>query len=339
MEFDTPSPQQRTGHDYSKNPIKDSIRIDYKTGKLETASVKMFFDGKLDPEYQVQGFHFWDKELMARIGVKSFTAYVLGIYSGSFSNGKDKGDVRYFSNLVNDTRTDIIQSSYWGVGRSYQFALGNYKNDIVPAFESLIPKRGSTYTKVLVAYVAERKEICVFHLNATMEAGLVKAVARARGIEEYKASLFGLSDIKSEVWVFQFKGEFEPVSFTPKDAKKVPATVAAKKEDNVLYFQPIFEAGVLRLENPKYTERVASINAMEADLSEYIASEQAHLKAVMGKLTPDDSGFNEDEAQHIAGHSQAVPQRGGNGFQPIVNVPFPNEEPPMGENESDDLPF
>jgi len=314
MEFDTPSPQNRTGHDYSKNPLKESTQIDYKTGKLETASVKMFFDGKLDPVYHTQGFVYWDNVARERVALKSFTAYVLGVYSGSFSNGKDKGDVRYFSNLVNDTRTDIIQSCYWGVGRSHQFALGNYKADIVPAFEALVPKRGSTYTKVLVAYIAERKEVCCFHINATMEAGLVKAVAKARGIEEHKASLFGLSDLKSEVWVFQFKGGFEPVTFTPKDAKKVPATVAAKKEDNVLYFQPVFEAGVLRLENPKYVERVKSINAMEAELSEYIASEQAHLKALM-KLPASE-----------AKEAQPQPQQQSNPFPEPAQAQWPAQD-------------
>jgi hypothetical protein len=327
MEFDTPSPQQKSGHDYSKNPLKEAIQIEYKTGKLETASVKMYFDGKLDPEYQTQGFRYWDRVQKERIGIGSFTAYVIGIYSGSFSNGKDRGDLRYFSNLVNDTRTDVIQSCYWGTDRSIQFALGNYQADIKPAFEALSPKRTSTYTKVLVVYIAERKEVCEIHLNATLEAGLCKAIAKARGIEEYKATLFGLTDLLYEIWVFQFKGEFEPVAFSPKDAKKVPETIPAKKEDNVLYFQPIFIAGVLRADNPKYTERVASINAMQGELSDYIASEQAHLKAQMSKCG-------------MPAPQESNAQRGA--FTDAVQAyrnddPFPTQAPPP--TNEDDLPF
>jgi len=290
MQFDTPSPQSRTGHDYSANPIKDAPVIEYKTGKLEEASVKMYFDGKMGPEYLTQGFNYYDKAQSARVNIPTFTAYVLGVYAGSFSNGKERGDIRYYSNLVNDTRTDIVQSFFFVDSKVRTFAIGNYKTDIVPAFEALVPKRGSTYTKVLVVYIAERKEVCAIHLNATAEAGLCKAIAKARGVEEWKGSLFGLCDLSSEVWVFQFNGESEPVVFASKDAKKTPATLPADKTAKVLYFQPIFNAGVLKLENQAYTERVRSINAMQNELSEYIASEQAHLSAMLsGAAKPVDS--------------------------------------------------
>lgn len=337
MEFDTPSPQQRSGHDYSKNPLKESVTIEYKTGKLETASVKMFFDGKLDPEYQTQGFRYYDKDLKERVQFGAFTAYVLGIYSGSFSNGKDRGDLRYFSNLVSDTRTDIIQSCYWGASQSVQFAIGNYRADIAPAFEALVPKRNSSHTKVLVAYIAERKEVCVFHLNATMQAGMCKAIAKARGIEEYKATLFGLSDLASEIWVLQFKGEFEPVAFTPREAKKVAATVAAKKEDNVLYFQPVFQSGVLRLDNPKYTERVLSVNAMQDELSEYLASEQSHLSGILagaGKTqksnAPSQGEMDDDDS--MGAYVPAQPS--GRMPEPVIEV-----DNWSGQANTDDLPF
>lgn len=346
MEFDTPSPQTRTGHDYSKNPMKSAPRIDYKTGKLESASVKMFFDGKLEPEYQVQGFQTYDSATKTRVAVGPFTAYVVGVYSASYSDGAERGDTRYFSNLVNDTRSEIIQSCYWGVDKSYQFAIGNYKADIVPAFESL--RRKSSFTKILVAYIAERKELCAIHLNATLEAGLVNAVAQARGIEEYKASLFGLCDLTSEVWVFQFAGAFEPVVFSPKEAKRVPATVAAQKSDTALYFQPIFKAGVLRLENPKYGERVQFINDFQQQMAEYIDSEQQHLRGIMNaighhsELEP--AQAQEARIQALSTPSNtAQPTRGG--FADPVSVPFPTQDTTNFEvgalpgDDNLDLPF
>ena len=96
MEFDTPSPQKKSGHDYSTNPLKGAPQFEYKTGKLEAVASKMFFDGRLLPEDQVQRFSFYDSEEKMRRSIDKFTAYVLGVYSGCFSHGAERGDVRYF---------------------------------------------------------------------------------------------------------------------------------------------------------------------------------------------------------------------------------------------------
>jgi len=350
MEFDTPSPQKRNGHDFSANPLNDAVQINYKTGKLEEVSVKMFFDNRLTPDDLTQHFEYYDSDLKEKIPVHGFTAYVVGVYFGSFSNGSQKGDLRYISNLVQDTRTDIIQSSYFINSKRETFAIGNYKTDIAPAFERLVPKRTSTYTKVLVAYVAELKRVCCFHLNATAEAGLVKAIAKARNIEEYKASIFGLSDLETEVWVFKFSGQFEPVVFSPKDAKKVAATVPADAKAKIMYFQPVFEAGVFRSDNPKHEKEIKFMQSEWEQLTEYIASEQAFFKAQMGiKDAPSTDDEPEEFEDRVARNvpenynSDPFPNNSGFGgynagaFPPIVDVPFPNEEPPA--TEGDDLPF
>ncbi len=341
MEFDKPSPQTRTGHDYSKNPLKGAPQIEYKTGKLEAVASKMFFDGRLMPEDQAQKFSFYDSESKMRRSIDNFTAYVLGVYSGCFSHGSERGDVRYFSNLVNDSRTDIIQVSYWAQDHSNTLAIGNYKNDIAPVFRSM--GRKSAYTKVIVAYISELKQVVEIHLNATLEAGLLKAIAAAHGIPEYKASLFGLSELSSEVWVLQFNGGFEPVVFTPKDARNTPPTVIATKEDKVIYFQPIFKAGVLRLENPKYSERVKSIMAMSQELADYIASEQTHLASIV----------NGGAKQTAAAQPNTVlqpsiiqlQQADSFGFADPAKIEWPSEAPPQDFTDGahggdiDSLPF
>jgi len=280
MELTTPSPQTRSGHDFSTSPLRGAPKIEYKAGKLETASVKMYFAGKMDAEYLTQGFSYYDQEQKVRVALPSFTAYVLGVYYGSFSDGGQKGDIRYISNLVNDTRTDVVQCSYFVDGQRQTLAVGNYKTAIAPKFLEM--GRKSSYTKVIVAYVAEMKQVCAFHLNATAEAGFLKAIATARNIKEYSANLFGMSEKADEVWVFQYAGESEPVVFAPSDARNMPPTVPATGDAHTLFFQPVFSnAGVIT--TGTHPEKVASVRAMTNELSDYIASEQLFFKGQIGE--------------------------------------------------------
>ena len=345
MEFDTPSPQKKSGHDYSTNPLKGAPQFEYKTGKLEAVASKMFFDGRLLPEDQVQRFSFYDSEEKMRRSIDKFTAYVLGVYSGCFSHGAERGDVRYFSNLVPNSKTDIIQVSYWAQDRSNTLAIGNYQRDIAPVFRDM--GRKSAFTKVMVAYIAEMEQVVEIHMNATLEAGFLKAIAAAHGIPEHKASLFGLADLTTEVWVFQFDSTFEPVVFTPKDARNMPPTVRATKDDKVIYFQPIFKAGVLRSENPKYAESVKSVVAMSQELSDYIASEQANLKGVLsgGMTQPTKADDFDDQAARVEAMSTPTTPRQNNGFPDAIKVDFPADAPPVDHavgamaGDEDSLPF
>lgn len=281
MVFDAPAPIAKRGHDFSENPLSNALQLDYKAGKAEAASVKMFFDGKLDESYIERGFFFYDKEVKARVNVPAFTAWVVGIYYGSFSNGQGKGDIRYMSNLVTDTRTDVVQSSYFMDNKRQTLVIGNYSQDIAPEFARM--GRKSTYTRVMVAWVPEVKSYCQFHLNATSEAGILKAVAAARGLPEWDkgVNFFSLSELTTECWVFQFSGEFEPVVFSPKEAKRVPATVPATKAASTMFFQPVIKGGVFRTDNPTQGPKVAAIAEFAQKVSEYIASEQAFLRSII----------------------------------------------------------
>lgn len=300
MEFDAPSPQQHSGHDFKADPLYGKQPITYKAGTLEEASAAMFFDGKLDPQYMTQGFEYYDPETKERRKLPEFTAYVLGVYYGSFSNGEGKGDIRYSTNLVENTTTDILQSFYFIEQKRHVLAVGNYKRDICPALEKEGRKSGG-YTRVIVAYIAEMKEVRAIHLGATAEAGFVKAIATARNIPEHKASLYGLSDLDSEIWVFKFNGNFEPVIFAPKDARNSAATVPAKKGNRKIYFQPAILAGVIRGDNPKYKEAFAAVSAMRVEYSDYIHSEQVYLRARYEKAVattpqqPSDANFPTQE--------------------------------------------
>ncbi len=282
VEFDTPTPQTRNGHDFDLYPLKGSYPVMYNAGTLTGPGIKLFFEGRLQPDDMQQGFQQYDPEFKGKVSINAFTAYVLGLYYGAFSNGKDKGDIRYSSNLVNDTRTDILQMSYFVNQERRTLAIGNYMQDISPAVKAL--NRGSSYTKIIVAYVPELKATVGIHLGATAEAGFVKGIAKAYGQEEWKTKLYGMSDIENEIWVFKFNGEFEgPVVFSAKDAKRVPATIPATPKADKVYFQPVIQAGVIRSDNPRYKDTFAHVSALRNEFSDYIASEQAYLKGLLDK--------------------------------------------------------
>jgi len=343
MQFDAPSPQQRSGHDFSANPLGSSQPITYRAGTLEEAAANMFFDGKMDSEYMTQGFEYYDKEAQARAKIPEFTAYVLGVYYGSFSNGQGKGDIRFFSNLVADTKTDVMQSSYFMNDQRKTLAIGNYKADIVPALEKVGRKGG--YTRVIVAYIPEFKEIRAIHLGATAEAGFVKAIAKARDIAESKASLYGLSDLRSEIWVFRYDGESEPVVFTDKDAKNVAATIPAKKGNKKIYFQPVLQAGVIRQTTEKFKDAFAAVSVMQDEFTAYLQSEQEYFKGLMNKGhgTPEPVGYGPNNAQHAANPFDT--NTTGDDFpdektisQFQTGVPFDGGEGII-KGDMDDLPF
>lgn len=329
MPFDAPSPQQRSGHDFSTNPLGNTQPITYRAGTLEEASANMYFDGKLPPEYMTHGFELYDKEKQERVKIQTMTAYVLGVYYGSFSNGQGKGDIRYFSNLVADTTKDILQVSYFIQDKRRTLAIGNYKRDIVPALEREGRKGG--YTRVIVAYIQELKQIRAIHLSATSEAGFVKAIAKARAIPEHKASVYGLAELTSEIWVFKYSGESEAVVFSPQDAKNVPATVPAKKGNKKIYFQPVLEGGVIRVTSEGWADAFTAVSQMQDEYTAYLNSEQMYFRS---KATDE----NEPEAQY----SPSNPAHSTDPFNTSSDPDFPTHEVVNFEDNTptgEELPF
>jgi hypothetical protein len=225
--------------------------------------------------------------------------------------------------------------------------------------------RKSTYTKVIVAYIQELNEVRAFHLSAIAEAGFVKAVSAARAQKEWKTSLYGLSDIENEVWVFQHSHEFEPVTLSDRDAKQVPATIPANEKSQKLFFQPVIKAGVIRSTNEKYQEIFQHVAGLRQDFSEYIASEQDYLRGILEKkMGPNNSPpsyqngqdaervNNEVNAPEIENHDQGrtipVSEMGGNGINFDRRISARKEdgfdfaglnEPASQPSTDDDLPF
>ena len=346
QDFETPTPQDTYQHDFSKNPLNGKQPITYNAGTLDATGSKMWFGGKIHRDDLLCGFKYYKPETKEKNTLPSFTAYLLGVYYGSFSNGKERGEINYQSNLVADTRTDILQSFYFlrtgdDTYRREVLATGNYKNDIAPALER--EGRKGSYTRVLVCYIVELDEVREIRLNATSEAGFLKAVAAARDIPEHKATFFGLNDLSSEIWGFRFTGEFEPVVFSAKEAKNVPPTVPAKEGAQKIYFQPIIKAGVIKMHNEKWKDTFDRVAAMQLEFADYIESEQQYYR----EWTKKKSGNSAPSADH----TQEGPKANHTTRQPATMATpddFPTQDLtsyPVGNAKEvqvpyeDDLPF
>lgn len=333
-EFDAPTAQENYQHDFNRNPLNGKQPITYNAGSLDATGVKMWFAGKIDKNDLLCTFKYYNLEAREKVEIKSFTAYLLGVYYGSFSNGKERGEINFQTNLVSDTRTDILQCFYFIKPNSSDkyrrevLATGNYKADIVPALER--NGRKGSYTKVLVCYIPELDEVRAIHLNATSEAGFLKAIATARGIPEYKANLWGMTDLESEIWAFRVTGDFEPVVFTPQGQKNTPATVSATAGAQKIYFQPIIKAGVIRMYNEKWMDIFNKVSELQVEFAEYIESEQSYYREFMKKKSgaAGTNGTGAPERTETQAYNPVHQPEMGEGF-PIQDV----------TSYDDDLPF
>lgn len=344
QDFETPTATENLKHDFSKNPLDRKQPIVFAAGKLEQVSAKMYFEGKVPPGDLLCGFKYYDPVAKTKVELNQFTAFVVGVYYGSFSNGKERGEINYQSNLVADTRTDVMHSFFFSRPpgsdeyKIQTLAIGNYRADIAPAIEN--EGRGSSYTKIIVAYVQELDEIRAFHLGATAEAGFVKAIAKSQGVPEHKASLYRIGELSSEIWAFTFNGEFEPVVFSPKDARNVGATVLAEKGAKTIFFQPVIAAGVIRQTSEKWRETYNKVAEMQLEFLDYIESEQTYLRERLAKK----SGQPVQQAQPAPTYTPEPQYRETTrpAPPPMPTGGFPDEQYAnvvAAENGDDTLPF
>lgn len=339
QDFEQPIVTENFRHDFSKNPLDKKPTITFSAGKLEQVSAKMYFEGKLPKEELLCGFKWYDPEAKEKKTLDRFTAFVLGVYYGSFSNGKERGEINFQSNLVTDTRQDVLHSFYFlRDGDDYKIktlALGHYATEIKPAIER--EGRGSSYTKVIVAYIQELDDIRAIHLGATAEAGFVKAIAQSQGQPEHKASLYRIGELASEIWAFRFEGEFEPVVFSPKEKKNVGLTMPAEKGAKAIFFQPVIKAGVIRQTSEKWRDMYEKVAALHEEFTDYLESEQTYYRERLTKGTGATSQSTPARENETPQPPQQKPVNRGNASE----VPFPPDDitsyPENGNG--DDLPF
>ena len=316
QDFDKPLPQSRSGHDFAASPLRTAKQIDYYAARLDGPGLSAFRAGRIANDDITRGFAYWDKEARERKFIPKMTMWVIDVLFGSFSNGKNASDIRYSSNLVSDTRTDIMQSSYFIQSDRRTLAIGNYRNDIVPALKA--EGRNGGFTTVIIAHVPEMGGTCAIHLSAIAEAAFCKAVAEARGVKERAGSLMGLCEFDTQTWVFEFAGEFEMVTLPNDRNSNTPRTIPDTGSAPAIFSQPKTAARVALTTNPKLGERSQKIQDKAKELREYLRSEQDYLRGIVEK----NSAFNGNAQQE---HTAPAPNVTYSNAQVNTNVRANNE--------------
>ena len=254
MNFQTEVPTAPPPTQTSSYPWKH--RVKYKSGKVQQS-----FAAQATPEQVNAGFSYYDSEAKQDVKLEAFKAVVVASLAGVFGVVKDANDkyYNYYSNLVKDTKTDLITVRMQGVEKPQLH--GIYKEDIKPNLPS-----GVSYTQVLVSYVPSLGEFVTINLTVGLQQHLINAIASATGVPAAKLNLYGLCDLSSQYWGFAFSGNFV----------KVDKNGALYNGNGDLYFMPEVTAFVIN-EKPETEKQFTLLNDGANAVSSYITEEQIKM--------------------------------------------------------------
>ena len=307
--FEKPS-EQVTGKGGVQSPIK--YWVDYRPGKIPQQFGKQFnplTDEKI-------GFAYWDKEAAQKVKLTTWTGWFIGLFSqvgGTAQQGSTW--VNYNTNLVADTRTDIMSLRTQG---GSELVRGTYQE--VKAWLSGYPElAGVKYQKIMVAYVDELQCVCAFHLSQKFEAGLRAAVAAASNTTPAKINLFNLGALTSETWGFNFSNEFKPVD---RDGE----AYAGKGE---LSFMPTLSAGVIKI-NGKHAGKFNMLADLTSLTTLYVEGAQAHFSQQKVQTPTQQTNVQHTPTSQPTGIFEAPVSPTQRSAQPQTQV---------WDAKNDDLPF
>lgn len=159
------------------------------------------------------GFHFWDKDLGARVAIDKLSFVVLEVYakiSGS-REVSNKQYVNYYSNSVKDSRTD--EFVIWEQGQKKPFMKGMYqgkKGDtdfakLVSNGQGVRIPDGAGFHQHFIVYWIEGERILDLKLTTMVSREIKEAIARAeamagRKVKAEKVNLFELAS--KSLWGF-----------------------------------------------------------------------------------------------------------------------------------------
>ena len=243
--------------------------LQYKSGKTPAGFAKA-----ATPDQVNAGFSFYDKEAKQSVKVENFTACVVAVLSGVSGTVKD-GDYynRYYSNLIFDTRTDLLSVRMFGIDK-VQFS-GKYAD-----FKNALPQ-GVGYTLFFVAYIPELKEVVAIELTTGLQSAIVRAIAEQTGAQQSKIKLFNLNDLSTKFWCFRFSGEFEK-----RDNKGNDWSGTGE-----MYFMPKIQ--VLTLTTQKAAQQVEFLSGIADEVRDYVSTIQGKLR---GATTQQEPTMHEDHA-------------------------------------------
>lgn len=220
------------------------VNVDYGAMKTPAAYVKAVNDDFItDAVLNCKlGFHYYDKLAQKKLPLQPFTFFVLEVYSGltgSNLNAATSEWSNYWSNRVKDTRTQPY--TIWQNGQKLE--ISGLWADIYEKAQAEC--KGIKNVRILIAYCKELDTVVEIPLTATAERGVRKGLAKAFQVTRPNTKwqsvlLYGLAD-NDHIWGFSFKG-FERVN-------EKGDTYAGTGD---LYFEPVFDCGVLRGDSPLY---------------------------------------------------------------------------------------
>lgn len=229
-------------------------RLQYKSGKIDEAFAEV-----ATPEKVKAGFTFYNKETAEIVRLNEFDAIVVRVMAGvSGTTMSGEKYVGWFSNLVDDTRTDVIQVRVQGVERVQASGLySEIKNDL---------PQGVGFCQYLICYIPSIKETVALQLTVGLSHHLRACIASATNSPIKKVNLFGLCSLSSQYWGFSFAGGFKK---TDKDG----AIYSGKGQ---MYFMPECSAFTIN-KNDQTKDWFTHLDKVSDECAKYVSETQAKL--------------------------------------------------------------
>jgi len=356
--FDQPQapPEAVNSGSFTESPIK--LVIDFNGRKSQPQGTK----GKISAQdlnvcfsYYKRSEHEGEKGTV--VVVPAFSFFVLGIYSrfaGTNFNQdrpsesdhytstlyRGKNDVAFFrKEYVSKIRENEAYKNHWSVG--------NY-NQLREFADAQSYRKSVGYKKTALCYCVETDSVVEIGISRRVEYGMANAIATATRTEHNGKRIGGLNMLTTEFWGFTFSGQFQAVTDVKGDECR---PISDKGEWG---FAPVLTCGVVKpTSTGNVTARGLSITISEIfarcaelqmECDAYVDSQIQWAGSLLNGGAPVDEAKEQiEQQQREAAFSQPAQQRNASGFQPIVDVPFPNQAPPVGfvegETDADSLPF
>lgn len=284
--------------------------VEYKSGKTPQG-----FANAATPDQVNAGFSYYDKEKAETVHISKMAASIIAVLSGVQGTVPDGTRyLNYYSNLVQDTRTQMIDVRLGYGENSVVIASGIYNE-----FKVTLPQ-GVGYSKYAILYLHDTQDCVAVRLTAGLETALQEAIAAETKQKPNRVNLFDIFQITGRFWAFRFSGVFAKRT---KDGEEWAG-------HGDMFFYPELKAGIVTADN------FPDLLTLQAAVESYVEGWQLD-KQSKKKSTP---AAKQDTPQQLQESSYRLPY---SSMMPKSSDPFPTlaDEPAPGvlEGEGDDLPF
>lgn len=172
--------------------------VEYKSGKTPQGFANAATPGQVNA-----GFSYYDKDKAETVHIGKMAASIIAVLSGVQGTVPDGTRyLNYYSNLVQDTRTQTIDVRLGYGENSVVIASGIYNE-----FKSALPQ-GVGYSKYAILYLHDTQDCVAVRLTAGLETALQEAIAAETKQKQNRVNLFDIFQITGRFWAFRFSGSF-----------------------------------------------------------------------------------------------------------------------------------